>query len=268
MTLNERARRLRALHDDLLVLPNVWDAASAQVVADAGATAIATGSAGVAWSLGLPDGQKISRSAMAEAVARITAVVDLPVTADIEGGYGPAPDDVAATVTEIIRAGAVGINLEDGPAPLFDVEAQAARIRAARDAADAAGVPDFFINARTDVHLYQVGDLAGRPAEVLARARVYAAAGGDCLFVPGLLDLAALETLVAASPLPVNVLAKPDGPTVKELATVGVRRMSLGGSLMLATYAAAHRAAKELLANGTYDAFPDDSAARAVLARF
>lgn len=269
--LNDKARQLQALHDDLLVLPNVWDAASAAVVAAAGAAAVATGSAGVSWSLGAPDGQGLTRAEMVAVVGRVVAAVKVPVTADVEAGYGPAPEDVAETVRQIIAAGAVGINLEDrlpGETGLVPLEAQQDRIRAARAAAVAEGVPDFVINARTDVFLRQIGDPEGRPAEALARGKAFAEAGASCFFVPGLLDLAQLAELSPACPLPVNAMAMPTGPSVKELAAAGVRRVSLGASIMLAAYAAARNAAAEVLTTGTYETFPDLGSARAAIVGF
>jgi 2-methylisocitrate lyase-like PEP mutase family enzyme len=256
--LNLKARLLRSYHDPaapVLVLPNAWDAASGAVMAGAGARAIATTSGGVAWSLGRPDGEVLSRVDMIEAVRRIAAVVDVPVTADIEAGYGPAPADVAATVQDVLAAGAVGINLEDSltpGGPLFDVDAQRERIRAARKAAGAGGVPDLFINARTDVCLYQVGPPGRWGDEVRSRATAYAAAGADCLFVPGLLDVAELASLVADSPLPVSVLAAPGGPSVAQLSSTGVRRVSVGTGIAQAAYTVAQLAATELLGSGTY----------------
>jgi len=256
---NVKAQLLLSYHrDGVLVLPNAWDPASAAVIARAGARAIATTSGGVAWACGLPDGQRISRRTMAEAVERIVRAVDVPVTADMEGGYGPSPDDVAATVEAAIDAGAVGMNLEDSEAPggpLFAIDAQAARLRAARDAARARGVPDFVLNARTDVFLFQIGDPGGRPDEVRARAAAYADAGADCLFVPGLLDIEALADVVRSSPLPVNAMAGPGGPAVAELAAAGVRRISVGTALAQTSYAAADRAARELLTAGTFGGF-------------
>ena len=216
-----KAAALRALHGGgIFVLPNAWDAGSAVMIAAAGAQAIATTSAGVSWSLGRPDGQNLSREEAVAAVARIAAAVDLPVTADIEGGYGSDPADVAATVAAVIEAGAVGINLEDSGAPgggLFDPAAQAARIRAARAAAADAGLPELVINARTDVFLFQIGQPEGRLDDVLARAAAYAAAGADSLFVPGLLDLGTLATLTGAVALPVNVMVGPGAPDVAAL---------------------------------------------------
>lgn len=252
----ERAARLRALHaSGLLVLPNAWDAGSAVLIAHAGAQAIATTSGGVSWSVGRPDGQRLTRAEMVAQVRWITAAVDVPVTADVEGGYGPGPGDVAQTVAAVIAAGAVGVNLEDSRAPggpLFGPADQAARLRAARSAAADAGLPDLVVNARTDVFLFGIGVPEGRAADVLARARVYAEAGADCLFVPGLVDLDVVAALVRDCPLPVNVMAGPGAPSVGEFAAAGVRRVSVGTALGQTAYTAAHRAAKELLTTGTY----------------
>lgn len=251
-----RAERLRKLHGSgILVLPNAWDAASAVLIADAGAQAIATTSAGVSWALGRPDGEGLTRSEMAEAVRRIAAAVDLPVSADVEGGYGPAPSDVAGTVVAVVEAGAAGINLEDLRAsggPLFTIAEQAERIAAARAAAREAGLPGLVVNARTDVHLFGVGPEEGRYAETVARARAYAEAGADSFFVPGLLDLDVLARLVQDVPLPVNAMAGPGAPDVAALAAAGVRRVSVGDAVSLAAYSVARRAAAELLATGGY----------------
>ncbi|MFB7619548.1 isocitrate lyase/phosphoenolpyruvate mutase family protein [Kitasatospora sp. NPDC056181] len=257
--LRERALRLRALVADgvpggVLVLPNAWDAGSAAVIASAGAAAIASTSGGVSWSLGRGDGQQLGRPEAVEAARRIAAAVDLPVTVDAEGGYGPWPADVADTVRALIGAGAVGVNLEDSTAPggpLFPVAEQAARLGAAREAAAGAGLPELVVNARTDVFLFGIGPAEGRLDDVLARAAAYAEAGADGLFVPGMLDLDALARLCAASPLPVNAMAVPGGPAVAELAAAGVRRISVGTGLAQVAYTAARRAAAELLGAGT-----------------
>jgi 2-methylisocitrate lyase-like PEP mutase family enzyme len=253
--LNAKARRFRELgNGPILVLPTAWDAASAALSVRAGATAVATTSGGVAWSLGRPDGEGLTREQMADAVRRIVDAVDVPVTADMEGGYGPEPEDVAATVRAAIDAGAVGLNLEDSQADggLLTPERQAERFHAGREAADAAGVPDFFLNARTDVLLSQAGDEAGRMDDVAARSEIYAKAGADGLFVPGLLDLDVLTALISAVTLPVNVMAGPGAPSVMELAAVGVRRISVGTAIAQAAYGLAERAARELLDAGTY----------------
>ncbi|KQV14833.1 MULTISPECIES: isocitrate lyase/phosphoenolpyruvate mutase family protein [unclassified Kitasatospora] len=258
MTNSQQAKAvlLRELHKDgVLVLPNAWDAGSAALIGQAGAKAIATTSGGVSWSAGRPDQQALSRDEMVAAVARIVDAVELPVTADIEAGYGPAPEDVAATITAVIGAGVVGVNLEDSKPDysLFTAEEQAARIRAARQAAEQAGLPELVINLRTDVFLFGIGEPEGRQADVLARAAVYAEAGADSLFVPGLLDLAVIAELVQGQPLPVNVMAGPGAPTVAEFEAAGVRRVSVGTAVAQAAYTLAQRAAAELLGKGTYD---------------
>ncbi|MGY0067830.1 isocitrate lyase/PEP mutase family protein [Streptomyces sp. QTS137] len=253
----DKAQRLRTLGTDtVLVLPNAWDAGSAAVMAAAGAPAVATTSGGVAWSLGRGDGEQATRDEMLTAAARIAAAVDVPVTVDVESGYGAAPAEVARTVAAVVAAGAVGINLEDSKAaggPLFTPEEQAERITAARTAATEAGLPELVINARTDVYLFGIGEESGRLDDVLARAAAYAEAGADGVFVPGLLDLDVLTDLSARSPLPVNVMAGPGGPGVAELAKAGVRRVSVGTGVAQAAYTAARRATLELLESGTYD---------------
>ncbi|MER6298619.1 isocitrate lyase/phosphoenolpyruvate mutase family protein [Kitasatospora sp. NPDC001539] len=247
----ERALRLRGLVEEgVLVLPNAWDAGSAAVIASAGAQAIATTSGGASWSLGMGDGQRMDRATAVEAARRVVAAVDLPVTIDAEGGYGPLPSDVAATVTALVGAGAAGVNLEDSTAvggPLFTVAEQAERLRAARTAAADAGLPELLVNARTDVFLFGLGGLD----DVLVRAAAYAEAGADGLFVPGLLNLDDLAELCKRTSLPVNVMAVAGGPTVAEFAATGVRRISVGTGLAQLAYTAARRAAAELLDAGT-----------------
>jgi len=244
-----KAAAFRALHDDgVLVLPNAWDAGSAVAIVRAGAAAVATSSAGVSWSLGRPDGHGVSGADMVEAVRRIAAAVEVPVTADVEGGY----EDVAATVRGVVDAGAVGVNLEDSTSrtELRTAAAQADLIRVAR----AAGGAELWINARTDVYLSGIGEPGGRFDEVVSRGRVYADAGADSFFVPGLLDLEVLAALTAAVPLPVNVLAGPGAPGIAELGAVGVRRVSLGSAVSKAVFGLVQRAAREVLTEGTYGA--------------
>ncbi|HEX6536504.1 MAG TPA: isocitrate lyase/phosphoenolpyruvate mutase family protein [Gemmatimonadaceae bacterium] len=252
--LRARAERFRELHHQSapLVLANVWDVASARIVEEAGYEALATTSAGVAWMLGYPDGQRISRDEMLGVVARITSAVRVPVTADLEAGYGPGPEDVAATVRGAIEAGAVGMNLEDStedPSTLFDIAAQTKRIAAGRAAADAAGIP-FVINARTDVVLHQIGEPESRLREVLRRLAAYRDAGADCLFAPGVRDVETIATLVKELKAPINILAIPGIPTVAELASLGVARLSLGGGLMRAALECTRRLVRELRASG------------------
>ncbi len=252
-----RAEIFASLHrlGDPLLRPNAWDVASAVMIASAGAKAIATTSAGVAWSLGVRDAADLGPDRAAAVIERITAAVPVPVSADIEAGYGPDPDAVAATVTAVIRAGAVGVNLEDRSgqdgAPLFEPAKQAERLAAARAAADRLAMP-LWINARTDAFLAGTGPEAEWVDAVLERAAAYAAAGADSLFVPGLTDLAAIAKL-AAGPLPVGVMVWAGAPTVAELASAGAVRISLGSAIAQAAYAVAARAAAELLSDGTYN---------------
>jgi 2-methylisocitrate lyase-like PEP mutase family enzyme len=258
------AALLRAMHqrDEILVLPNAWDAMSAAIVAAAGARAVATTSGGVSWTLGRRDGEGLTGGEAIGAIERIVAAVDLPVTADIEGGYGLHADAVGATVAAVIAAGAAGINLEDSPGtgtPLIDPELQARRIRAARKAGRDAGV-EVVINARTDVYLRARAAFDDPLAEVIARGQRYGEAGADCLFVPGLLDLPTIAALVERSPLPINIMAGPGAPTVAELARVGVKRVSVGTAIAQAAYRLVQRGAVELLQHGTYEALVDQFA--------
>jgi 2-methylisocitrate lyase-like PEP mutase family enzyme len=238
-----------------LVLPNAWDVASARMFEEAGAAAIATTSAGVAFTLGYPDGEKISRDEMVGWVARIAAKVKLPVTADVEAGYGKRPEDAALTARALVEAGAVGMNLEDGmddPVhPLADLALQLEKIKAIRETASALRMP-LVLNARTDVYLAQVGLPESRFGKTMKRLSAYRDAGADCLFVPGLRDLATIERIVRELRHPVNILAGPQSPTIGELHRVGVARVSLGSSAMRATLGLARRIAQEVLSAGTY----------------
>jgi 2-methylisocitrate lyase-like PEP mutase family enzyme len=230
--------------------------ASAVIVASTGAPAVATTSAGVAWSLGTPDGNLLSRDAAVELIARVASAVQVPLTADLEGGFADDAPGVGETIRSVVRAGAVGINLED-VAPgagdsLRDPEDQAERVAAARAAAAELGV-HLFINARIDTYLRAIGDPDQRLGDVTARATRYLEAGADGIFVPGVVDPATIGSLVAAIPAPLNILAGPGAPTVPELASMGVRRVSLGSSVAAAAYAVAEQAAHELASTGTYE---------------
>jgi 2-methylisocitrate lyase-like PEP mutase family enzyme len=255
-----KAKRLLDLHHgpDLLVLPNAWDVASARIFEEAGFPAIATTSAGIAYSLGYPDRQRIDPAEMAAAVARIAAGVRVPVTADMEAGYG----DVATTVKAVLDAGAVGMNLEDathGPGGgLLPVEEQVDRIRAARRSADARGVA-LVINARTDVFLLSENTAAEPVVEAIHRLNAYREAGADCLFAPGVTDRLRLSALARAVRGPLNVLAGDGMPPVSELKMLGVARLSIGSSAMRATMALTRRIARELLQAGTYSLLTDDT---------
>jgi 2-methylisocitrate lyase-like PEP mutase family enzyme len=254
----DSADRFRSLHrsGSPLVLPNAWDVASARLVEDAGAPAVATSSAGVAWSLGAPDGDRLGRDLVLDLIARVAAAVRVPVTADIENGYATEPAGVAETIRGVIAAGAVGVNLEDvtyeaGEPALKPVEAQTERIAAARQAAGAAGVP-LYLNARTDIYLLGVGEPETRLPATLERAAAYLAAGADGIFVPGTTNPETVSALVKGIDAPVNILAGPGSPSIGELAALGVARVSIGSKLAATAYAAARRAAEELLGGGTY----------------
>jgi methylisocitrate lyase len=233
-TQGSAARLFHALHvrGQPLVLFNAWDAGSARAVADAGAQAIATGSWSVAAAHGFADGENLPRGFAMENLRRIIKAVALPVTVDLESGYGETPEAVGATVAAALAAGAVGCNLEDSfPADgsLRDSAAQVARLAAARRAADAAGVA-LFINARTDV-FFQAPAAAHDAAMVdaaLERARAYAAAGASGLFVPGVVAENLIARIADASPLPVNIMAMPGVPSRGRLAELGVARISHG----------------------------------------
>ncbi|WP_371554910.1 isocitrate lyase/phosphoenolpyruvate mutase family protein [Streptomyces longwoodensis] len=251
--LRDRAVAFRALHvpGRPLVLPNAWDTASARLVEDAGAAAVATTSAGLAWALGAADGDRLGREAALRAVTDVVAAVRVPVTADVESGYATDPAGVADTVRAVLAAGAVGINIEDalheGDAPLRPVAEQAERIAAARAAADAQGVP-LFVNARIDTFLRGAGgvDLT------LERAAAFVAAGADGVFVPGAVDPGTVRLLVEGVRAPLNVMAGPGAPPVAELAGLGVARVSVGSGIAQAAHALVRRAARELLDAGTY----------------
>jgi len=250
-----RAEKLRELHrgQKILVLCNAWDAASARIFEQAGFPAIATTSAGIANSLGYADGEFIPREMMIEAVRRIAAVVSVPVTADVEGGYGPSAEDAAQTARAVIQAGAVGMNFEDAfrETKLTDPSLQAERIKAIRESASSAGVP-LVLNARTDVYFAQKGDASSWFGEAVRRANAYLEAGADCVFIPGVTDAKVIGRLVREVHGPLNVLAVPGSPFIAELQRLGVRRVSLGSAPMRATLGLAQRIAREILDSGTF----------------
>lgn len=252
-----KAEAFRTMHTqgDVLVLPNVWDVASARLIEEAGFPAIATTSAGIAFAHGFPDGQKIPAEQMFAAVAKIAAAVHVPVTADVEAGYGRTADDAARTARGVIEAGAVGMNFEDAtgdPAhPLLDLALQLERIRAIREACETSRVP-LVLNARTDVYLAQVGDPATRYDEAVRRLSSYRDTGADCVFVPGVRDPEIVRRIVSDLRCPVNILATPGAPSTRELAEMGVRRVSLGSGPMRAAMGVLLRLADELKTSGTY----------------
>jgi 2-methylisocitrate lyase-like PEP mutase family enzyme len=261
-----KARAFKELHQgpEIFLLPNAWNAGSARILAAAGFAAIGTTSAGMAFSLGRPDYQgRLSRAETVEELSRIAAAVEIPVSADLEAGYGPAPEDAAETIREAIAAGAVGGSIEDytgdPDAPLFDPALAAERIRAAREAADASDIA-FTLTGRAECYLV---DHPEPFAESVRRANLYRAAGADCLYVPGLRDAETIADLVREIDGPLNVVVGLAGEplSLAQLQDLGVRRVSIGGSLARATFAAVRRAAEEMSRFGTFgftqDAIPD-----------
>ena len=256
-SLKSKAALFLKLHTDpkILALPNAWDVASAMIMAEAGFPAIASTSAGVAFSRGYRDGEQIPRDEMIAEVAKMAERVDIPVTADLEAGYGARPEDVAETVRQAIDAGAVGCNIEDsskdGDNPLFEFALGVERIQAGREAADAAGVP-FVINARTD------GFLRARASaqvldDAIRRANAYYEAGARSLFIPGVADGQTIGRLTRDIAGPINILAGAKTPPLKELEALGVARVSVGGGMARAAYTATRHAAEELRDAGSFD---------------
>jgi 2-methylisocitrate lyase-like PEP mutase family enzyme len=256
----EKAAHFARSHSDagILVLPNAWDAGSAIMMAEAGFRALATTSAGIAFTMGLPDGQHVSREAMLDRVAQIVAAVPLPVTADLEGGYGPSAEDVAVTVRGALRAGAVGCNIEDATGnpqePLFELQLACDRIRAGVEVARRANQP-FVLNARTDSYLVRRGAQENF-AETVKRANAYREAGAGCLFVPGPMDADTIGRLVREIDGPLNVLgargASPSTLSIAELERLGVKRVSIGGSLSLAVLGLVCKSMTALRERGTF----------------
>ena len=244
------ATRFHALHaDGLLRLPNAWDAGSARLAQAAGARAIATSSAAVAWAHGWPDGDLLPVELLLQTTRAVAGATDLPVTMDIEGGYSDEPARVGELVTELIEAGAVGINIEDGSK---DPALLCAKIAAARAAADKAGVA-LFVNARIDVWLRGLAPAGERVAETLARAARYRAAGANGLFAPGITDTDEIAALVAGTDLPVNVLAWTGLPDADRLQALGVRRLSAGSAISEAMHGHVLAMMREFVATGRVD---------------
>ncbi|MGB0011791.1 MAG: isocitrate lyase/phosphoenolpyruvate mutase family protein [Candidatus Sulfotelmatobacter sp.] len=256
-----KAAAFRLLHSgkEILLLPNVWDVASARIIEEAGFKAIATSSAGIAFSLGYPDGQIIPREEMLATIARITKAIRVPVSADVEAGYGNSPEDAGRTARAVLDVGAIGMNLEDAIAnstTLVELPLQLEKIHAVREMANRLRIP-LVLNARTDVYLLQIGDPARRYDETVSRLSAFRDAGADCVFVPGLRDAPTIGRLVADLKCPVNILAGPGSPSVPALFKLGVARVSLGSGPMRATLGHLRRIAEEARTNGTYSNLED-----------
>lgn len=255
-TLAEKTSQFFKMHtaDELLILPNAWDVASARLIEQAGFKALATTSAGIGYAFGVPDQHCLTRDEMLALVEPIIHLVDIPVTVDVENGYGETPEDVAETVRRLIGIGAVGCNIEDVSSnfdgTLEDVNLIVQRIHAARQAADSEGV-EFVINARTDGYLYGEGSLAVF-SEAVQRANAYLASGARSVFVPGLRDEPLVAEMVNEVNGPLNVLTVPGLPPLDRLQELGVARVSTGSSLSRAAYGSLKSGLRELKGAGTY----------------
>jgi 2-methylisocitrate lyase-like PEP mutase family enzyme len=245
----------------IIVLPNAFDVASARIIARHEPVAVGTTSGAIAAGLGYPDGEHISRDEMLDAVGRIVDAVDIGVTADIEAGYGDDAAAITATVDRVLELGAIGINVQDTGHPdgqwrdrLLPLERAVEKIQAARNAADAVGVP-LVINARTDTFLEPDVDPV---EEAVARGNAYVAAGADCVFTPGIVDADGIRRLVESLRGPLNAYVVPGTPNVDELTALGVRRVSVGCGPYQACLALIDYATTQLLGEGRYDAFLDE----------
>ena len=251
MDQKQRVAEFRALHapGQCLLLPNAWDAASAKIAEVAGAKAVATSSAAVAWCHGYPDGDVMPREVVLAAAKETLAVVNVPVTVDSEGGYSADPARVADHVMMLADLGVAGINLEDGTSP---PELLVAKIKAIKTAAKAKS-SDIFINARTDVYLKNLVPDDSKLAETIARVKLYTGVGADGIFAPFANDISHVRAIVAATDLPVNILANKAAPDIAQLKSAGVRRLSIGAITGRAAYGQALRGVKMFLHEGKYD---------------
>jgi len=251
--MTDKAQIFARLHagSDLLILPNAWDAGSARVIEHAGAKAIATSSAAVAWAHGFPDGELLPPEALLATVRAIARVVEVPVSADIEAAYAADAVAAGAFAARVIDAGAVGVNIEDGLSPPGLL---CAKIEALRRAASRADV-DLWINARIDVYLRRLMEGEAAYIETIARARSYGAAGASSIFVPGVVDPTLIRNLVADVGLPLNLLVWPGLPDAARLKTLGVRRLSAGSGLAKAALSHTHAMATAFLETGRSDPF-------------
>ncbi|MDB5468586.1 MAG: hypothetical protein JWR84_146 [Caulobacter sp.] len=248
-----KAEQFGALHAGpaILILPNAWDGASAAIMEDAGAKAVATSSAAVAWAHGYPDGDTLPIPKLLATIETVARVVSVPVTADIEGGFTDDPGELAENIKAVIGAGAVGINLEDG-ARAPDLHAR--KIAAARKAADSAGV-ELFINARIDVYLKRLADGDAAEAETVDRAAKYAKAGANGIFVPGPSDNDLIGRLAKAIALPLNIMLMPTLAPAAQLQALGVRRVSSGGTPFASAYTHLAKAIAAYVKDGDPKAF-------------
>lgn len=268
-----KAQALLSLHsgDELLILPNIWNPIGARILAAKGYPAVATASAAISTALGYLDGEKIERATMIEMIARIAHSVEVPVTADIEAGYGADIAELQETIRQVLDAGAVGINLEDSLVegePLRPVAEQCERIAAVRQVASKQGIP-LVINARVDTFVTSaLANKEERIADTVARAEAYAAAGADCIYPMGPGDRATLQTLRAAISTPLNVLVTPAAEPLQALQEIGINRVSFGPFILRSCLSKFAAIADELQGLGSYDCFTKSMFSREEAANF
>ena len=246
----------------ILLLPNAWDAGSARLYEEAGFAAIGTTSAGIAFSGGLPDGERIAFPEMIAAISRIAASVQIPVTADIEAGFGPTPEAAAESCRAVLGAGAVGVNLEDSSRdsarPLVDRTLHSDKVRAAREAAVKEKI-HLVINARTDVFLLGIGEKSSRFDHAVQRMNAYREAGADCLYPIGFFDTETIGRLAKAVNGPINIAGLPGAPPVAELERLGVARVSTASCPARVAMTATRKVATELARSGSFEIFGGDT---------
>ena len=265
MTQAEHATVFHALHQDgLLILPNAWDAGSARIVEEAGAKAIATSSASLAWAHGYPDGEALPLAALIGSIREIVRAVRVPVSADIEAGFAHDASTAGDFVARVLEVGAVGINIEDGRE---SPDLLCAKIERARHVAAGKGV-DLWINARLDVYLRQLAEGEAAYNETIARAERYARAGANSIFVPGAADETLIANLVREITLPLNVLAWPGLPDATKLKSLGVRRLSAGAGLGRASLGHTYALAEAFLRDGRSEPFGQGALANASINAF
>jgi 2-methylisocitrate lyase-like PEP mutase family enzyme len=258
----EKAEAFRKLHagEKILILPNAWDVPSARVFEEAGFPAVATTSAGLSVSLGYPDGEKVSKEEMFVVVRKIANSLSVPLSVDIESGFGSSLTELQDTVKQVVLAGGIGVNLEDIQnfelKTIESIEKQVRRIKEVRNTANSMGVA-LVINARTDAYRLGEGEETQKIEEAILRANAYGDAGADCTYPIGITDAYSIRSVVNRVKYPVNVMVRPGLPPVSELQKIGVARLSIGPYGIYAAIGLLKRAAAELLNKGTYNAFAE-----------
>ncbi|MBG9451350.1 dihydrouridine synthase [Cytobacillus firmus] len=252
-----KANTFHRLHQQssTFVLPNAWDVISAKMFEECGFKAIGTTSAGIAASLGYLDGQSIPLNKMVETIENIAKSVNVPVSADIEAGYGVTVEEILETVKAVAAAGAIGINLEDGTGdpnrPIFDISSHVEKIAAIKELSESSNMR-LFINARTDLFWLNAGDSSTRLREAVMRAKAFQDAGADCIFIPGLTDRKDIKKIREEVPCPINLLIDPEMPSISELSEIGIERLSCGSVPFRATLTYLRTISEEIVNRQTF----------------